>query len=176
VERVSAEGPHLYKKNGYYYLIIAEGGTGVTRSVTVFRSKNVFGPYESNPKNPIITHRHLGNNFPIACIGHADLVETQNGEWWAVLLGVRPYGNFDYNLGRETFLTPVTWEENWPVVNAGYGQVTFTGKAPQLKEYLFKPSPTLVEFDSKLLALSGISSVLREKIFGHSTRERVGFV
>jgi len=147
----SAEGPHIYKKDKYYYLIIAEGGTGVTHSATVFRSKNIYGPYESNKKNPIITHRHLGEDFPIACIGHADLVKTQNGEWWMVLLGARVYGDFDYNLGRETFLTPVTWEGGWPVVNAGYGQVTFTGKAPKLKEHLFEPKPSVVQFDTNTL-------------------------
>jgi alpha-N-arabinofuranosidase len=147
----NAEGSHLYKKDGYYFLMIAEGGTGANHAVTIFRSKNVYGPYEGNKKNPIITHRHLGRSFPIGCVGHADLVETPNGEWWMVLLGVRPYDSFDYNLGRETFMTPVTWEEGWPVVNPGYGQISFTGKAPRLKEYPFTTAPNLVEFNSNKL-------------------------
>jgi xylan 1,4-beta-xylosidase len=131
-EAQSAEAPHLYKKDGYYYLIIAEGGTGDNHSVTVFRSKDIMGPYESNRKNPILTHRNLGKSYPIACTGHADLVETQNGEWWMVLLGVRPYGGFHYNLGRETFITPVQWEEGWPVVNPGVGKVLFKQAGPDL--------------------------------------------
>jgi xylan 1,4-beta-xylosidase len=147
----SAEGPHLYKRNGNYYLMIAEGGTGSNHAVTIFRSKSIHGPFEGNKKNPIITHRHLGHDFPIGCVGHADLVETQNGEWWMVLLGVRPYGDFDYNLGRETFLSPVTWEESWPVVNPGFGQITFTGKVPQLKEFPIKKSASLTQFDDKKL-------------------------
>ncbi len=128
----NAEAPHIYKVNGWYYLIIAEGGTGENHAVTVFRSKNIRGPYEGNKRNPILTHRHLGQNVPIACTGHADLVETQRGEWWMVLLAVRPYGGFHYNLGRETFLTPVAWEDGWPVVNPGHGRVLEVDRVPDL--------------------------------------------
>ena len=129
---VVAESPHMYKKDGYYYIMIAEGGTGIDHAVNIFRSKNSLGPYEGNKKNPIITHRNLGKDYPIACTGHADLVETQNGEWWMVLLGVRTYGGFHYNLGRETFLTPVVWENDWPVVNPGIGKIQFEEKRPDL--------------------------------------------
>jgi xylan 1,4-beta-xylosidase len=137
----SAEAPHLYKKDGYYYLIIAEGGTGENHAVTVFRSKDIMGAYETNRKNPILTHRNLGKSYPIACTGHADLVETQNGEWWMVLLGVRPYGGFHYNLGRETFITPVQWEEGWPVVNQGQGKILFKQAGPNLPIYNVMASP-----------------------------------
>jgi len=147
----NAEGPHLYKRDGFYYLMIAEGGTGDNHAVSIFRSSNVRGPYEGNKKNPILTHRNLGRKFPIACTGHADLVQTQNGEWWMVLLAVRPYGDFDYNLGRETFLTPVVWEEGWPVVNPGVGHVTFSGEAPQLPEQPFAKPPLRADFDSTSL-------------------------
>ena len=147
----SAEGPHLYKRNGYYYLMIAEGGTGANHAVTIFRSKDISGPYEGNKKNPILTHRHLGRDFPIACTGHADLVETPAGEWWMVLLAVRPYGDFDYNLGRETFLTPVTWEDGWPIVNPGFGRVTFSGPAPRLKQQALDSPLSITSFDSKEL-------------------------
>ncbi len=84
---VWAEAPHIYKINGYYYLLIAEGGTAHHHSVTVVRSKNITGPYEVNRGNPILTHRHLGLDYPIVGTGHADLVETQNGEWWMVSTG-----------------------------------------------------------------------------------------
>lgn len=126
------EGPHLYKINGYYYLLIAEGGTAHEHAVTVARSKKVTGPYTGNPGNPILTHRHLGRNYPIANVGHADLVETANGEWWMVLLASRPYGGYYRNLGRETFLTPVHWENDWPLVSPGDGRLLFEYPRPNL--------------------------------------------
>lgn len=153
-EAQSAEAPHIYKRDGYYYLIIAEGGTGENHAVTVFRSKNIRGPYESNKKNPILTHRNLGKNYPIACTGHADIVDTQNGEWWMVLLSVRPYGGFHYNLGRETFLTPVGWEENWPVVNPGIGKVLFSQAGPNLPIFNIKNQQAVDDFNADTLAFA----------------------
>lgn len=119
------EGPHLYKKDGYYYILHAEGGTGSDHAVTVCRSRNIWGPYENNYKNPILTHRHLGKDYPIQYTGHGDLVETPSGEWYMVLLAVRPLEGFT-TLGRETFLSRVIWEEGWPVVNPGVGRLTET--------------------------------------------------
>lgn len=117
------EGPHLYKKDGWYYIMHAEGGTGPEHAVTVCRSKSVYGPYENNFCNPILTHRHLGQAYPIKYVGHADLVETVNGEWYIAMLAVRPLEGFT-TMGRETFLAKVTWENGWPVVNAGVGILT----------------------------------------------------
>lgn len=114
------EGPHLYKKNGYYYILHAEGGTGPHHAVTVCRSKNIWGPYENNFCNPILTHRHMGKDYKIQYVGHADLVETEQGDWYAVMLAVRPLEGYT-TMGRETFLAKVTWEEDWPVMNAGVG-------------------------------------------------------
>ena len=128
-----SEGPHLYKVGEYYYLMIAEGGTGFNHAITVARSKKLFGPYESNPRNPILTHRHLGRLYPIINTGHGDLIETQNGQWWMVLLGSRPYQGY-CNLGRETFLVPVSWEDGWPVVNPGKGIVEKEMEVPNLPE------------------------------------------
>ena len=84
------EGPHLYKKDDYYYIMIAEGGTSISHSVMIARSKSLLGPYEANPNNPILTHRHLGKNHPITCVGHGDLIEAHDGSWWMVHLGCRP--------------------------------------------------------------------------------------
>ena len=140
-----AEGPHIYKINGLYYLMIAEGGTAHEHSVTIARSAQITGPYEPNLRNPILTHRHLGLNFPIVGTGHADLVETQAGEWWLVCLAMRPYDGYFYNLGRETFLTPVQWEDGWPVVNPGVGHVELESPAPNLPEH---PWPGLPACDS----------------------------
>jgi xylan 1,4-beta-xylosidase len=131
------EGPHLYKRGDFYYLIVADGGTGHDHSVLVARSKTVDGVYELSVRNPILTHRHLGHSYPIVNIGHADLVETQNGEWWLACLGSRPYGGYFRNLGRETFLAPVIWEEDWPVVSPGTGKVEMEVDAPRLAPFLF---------------------------------------
>ncbi len=117
------EGPHLYKKGDYYYIMHAEGGTGPDHAVTVCRSKNLWGPYENNFCNPILTHRHLGKAYPIKYVGHADLIETPRGEWYMVMLAVRPKEGYT-TMGRETFLAKVTWENDWPVVNVGVGQLT----------------------------------------------------
>lgn len=114
------EGPHLYKYEGYYYLMIAEGGTGFDHAVTVARSRDIAGPYKGNPRNPIVTHRHLGHAYPVRNVGHGDLIQTSDGKWYMTCLASRPYDGYS-NLGRETFLAEVTWEDGWPVVNAGHG-------------------------------------------------------
>lgn len=117
------EGPHLYKKDGYYYILHAEGGTGPDHAVTVCRSKDIWGPYENNFCNPILTHRHLGWEYPVRYVGHADLIETPQGEWFMTMLAVRPKEGFT-TMGRETFLAKVVWENGWPVVNPGVGILT----------------------------------------------------
>ncbi|HLF02670.1 MAG TPA: glycoside hydrolase family 43 protein [Anaerolineales bacterium] len=150
---VWAESPHLYKVEGRYYLLTAEGGTAHHHAVTIARSEAITGPYVGNRGNPILTHRHLGLDYPIVGTGHADLVETQSGEWWMVLLAMRPYGGYFYNLGRETFLAPVRWEDGWPVVSPGTGRVEFTYPAPNLPEHRWPDAPTHDDFDAPSLAL-----------------------
>ncbi len=111
------EGPHIYKINGWYYLLIAEGGTELGHMVTIARSREIFGEYESCPHNPILTNR--GTGLPIKAVGHADIVEDMNGSWWAVCLMNRPTGYpFRHIMGRETSLVPVKWENGWPVMGA----------------------------------------------------------
>lgn len=114
------EGPHLYKKDGYYYVMTAEGGTGSEHSITIARSRDIFGTYLGNPSNPIITHRHLGKEYPIKNVGHGDLVKTEDGQWFIVMLASRTCEGH-CNLGRETFLAKVIWEDGWPVINPGKG-------------------------------------------------------
>jgi xylan 1,4-beta-xylosidase len=113
------EGPHLLQRNHYFYLIAAEGGTGFDHSVVVFRSKSIDGPYLPYENNPVLAQRHLAGDraFPVTSTGHADIVQTGDDEWQAVFLGCRPYEGDHYNTGRETFLVPVTWKEDWPVLN-----------------------------------------------------------
>ena len=112
------EGPHIYKRNGFYYLMAAEGGTSDQHSEVVFRSKTILGNYVSYVHNPILTQRTLDKNRknPITSTGHADIIEDKLGNWWGVFLGCRPYDNDNhFNTGRETFMVPVKWENNWPV-------------------------------------------------------------
>jgi alpha-N-arabinofuranosidase len=105
------EGPHIYKINGQYYLMAAEGGTGPDHSEVILRSDFPMGPYKAWDKNPILTQRGLDPNRmnPITCAGHADMVQTPKGDWWAVFLACRPIDGKFENLGRETFLMPVRW-------------------------------------------------------------------
>lgn len=116
------EGPHLYKKGEYYYLLIAEGGTEYSHSICVARSRRLTGPYEPCPNNPIFTHRHLGYCASIQNVGHGDMIETLSGKWYIVLLATRPIEGFA-PLGRETFLAEVAWEDDWPVINPGEGRI-----------------------------------------------------
>lgn len=111
------EAAHVYKKDGMYYLLFAHGGTGHNHAVAIMRSKNIRGPYELDPNSPILTHRDLSTTHPITTTGHADLVDTKNGEWWMVYLGKRPNDGEKFMLGRETFLSPVDWSGDWPIVN-----------------------------------------------------------
>ncbi|MEG3146669.1 glycoside hydrolase family 43 protein [Sphingomonas sp. RT2P30] len=114
------EGPHLYRKDGAYYLIAAEGGTGPDHSEVAFRAETVEGPYLPAPAtvNPILTQRDLpaDRRDPVSAAGHASLVELPDGRWWSVFLGTRPYAGDFYNIGRETFLLPVTWRGGWPII------------------------------------------------------------
>ena len=105
------EGPHLYRRGGWYYLMCAQGGTGSEHSEVVLRSHSPWGPYTPFVGNPILTQRDLpaGRADPVANAGHADLVEAPDGAWWAAFLASRPYERIHYNTGRETFLLPVEW-------------------------------------------------------------------
>ncbi|KAL2205341.1 putative xylosidase/arabinosidase [Sarocladium strictum] len=109
-----AESPHIYKRGDYYYLLIAEGGCFEQHMICIARSKELWGPYEPHPENPILTAFETDNY--VQHIGHADFVEDTRGEWWAVCLGVRKKDNC-YALGRETFLTSVSWADNWPILS-----------------------------------------------------------
>ncbi len=128
------EGPHLLKRNGWYYLICAEGGTSQDHSEVVFRSKSPLGPFESFENNPILAQRNLPahRTNPVTSTGHADFVETPDGSWWAVFLGCRPYQDDDYNTGRETFMLPVTWEHDWPIILKSGEPVPYVVPGPKL--------------------------------------------
>lgn len=111
------EGPHVFRRGDWWYLLIAEGGTERGHAVSVARSRSIDGPFEGNPANPVLSHR--STEHPVQSTGHADVVETADGDWAMVYLGVRPRGatpGFHVN-GRETFLAGVDWIDDWPVVD-----------------------------------------------------------
>jgi xylan 1,4-beta-xylosidase len=134
------EGPHILKrsdglkKDGWYYLVAAEGGTAEGHSQVVLRAKSVLGPYVPYAGNPILTQRGLPKDrpLPITSAGHADLVDTPDGKWWATFLAVRPYGDDLYNTGRETFLLPVEWKGGWPVILPAGATIPYVKAAPKL--------------------------------------------
>lgn len=119
------EAPHIYKREGYYYLITAEGGTGTGHAVTVARSKELLGSYEVDPLNPMLTSRN-NPELPLQCAGHGSLVETANGEWYMAHLCTRPLEGEYAILGRETALQQVYWDEE------GWLRLTSPGNTPQL--------------------------------------------
>lgn len=171
-----AEAPHLYRKDGYYYLLIAEGGTEYGHKAVIARSRSIYGPYESNPANPILTHsRASGISSPIQGTGHADLIQAHDGSWWTVFLGFRPQSYNHHLLGRETFLAPVSWnKEGWPTVN-GNGTVSLNMDCPTLPQTVF-PSPSVrndftdaeLGFEWNYLCIPHLEN--------HSLTERKGFL
>ena len=158
------EGPHIFRKDGYYYLTAAEGGTSVNHSQVVLRSKKLRGPYLPYADNPILTQRDMDPNRPnpIGSAGHAKLIQTQKGDWWATFLAVRPYEGDFYNIGRETFLLPVTWKDGWPIILPRGEKIPHVGKVPDLPA---QPRPALPmsgnftytdDFDGDRLAMQWI--------------------
>ena len=142
------EGPHIYKINGWYYLLCAEGGTSLEHSAVIFRAKSLKDPFVSYEGNPILTQRDLDENRvnPVTTTGHADLVQTKEGEWWAVFLGTRSYDKKYFNTGRETFLLPVTWKNEWPVILEKGKSVAYRLKAPAINKTTPNATPTTGNF------------------------------
>jgi len=165
------EGPHIYKKNGYYYLLTAEGGTSYDHCVSLARSTSIFGPYDVHPNNPVITSKNTPSNY-LQKTGHADLVETQNGEWYMVFLTSRPLTEQGRCItGRETGIEKVEWrEDNWLYLapntegnkegsiesnKEDKSQSEYANnvarqyvEAPALPEHAFQPIPERISFDS----------------------------
>lgn len=132
------EGPHLYKINGMYYIMSASGGTAKEHREIIGRSSSPYGPFERLP-HPILTHS--GTDNPIQYLGHADLIEDCNGDWWAVFLGVRLVGSKYTVLGRETFLAPVAWnEDGWPMIDNNEDIVGLDMKVPRVPGQSPKPA------------------------------------
>ncbi len=183
----SVEGPHIYYKDGWYYLMEAEGGTEYGHHEVILRSKDISGPYEKNPHNPILSHVSR-KRHPIQATGHADLIEAPDGKWWAVFLAIRVKPRpLLHHLGRETFLAPVEWKDGWPVIGdegkveleyeCGPGQkktrdysVSFgeeIGKYPYLKVRVPKDGCYSLDTAGKTLTLHGDDTI--SSPLGHPT-------
>ncbi|MDE6179012.1 MAG: glycoside hydrolase family 43 protein [Duncaniella sp.] len=138
------EGPHIYKIDGKYYLLAAEGGTNWVHSEVCYRADSVFGPYRRWSRNPMLTQRLLKPNrtHPVTSAGHADIVQTPEGDWYAVFLGCRPWNNGEDQLGRETYLMPVKWSaDGFPYITQCLDTVASKRNIPGLKT-VQKPGQT----------------------------------
>lgn len=175
---VWAEGPHMYRKDGRYYLMIAEGGTSYNHAMMIAVSDKIRGPYVPNDRNPILSSRHLSYDNWVHSTGHADLIELQDGRWYMVALGIRGDEQRGSNMGRETFLLPVAWEREpfewkkikyeWPVI------APETGRVERLNPIVFqgtsqKRNSTFIDyFDKPDLDLNwNFRRVPRKGIYSH---------
>ena len=160
---VWAEGPHMYKRDGRYYLLVAEGGTSFNHAVTVAISEDITGPYQSNPRNPVLTSRHLGYDFWVNSTGHADIVELADGRWYMVVLGIRGDEDRSSNMGRETHLVPMTWQREpfdwkeikylWPVAAPLTGRVERNTPLPFEDKGQVRRNEFVDDFDDDKLRL-----------------------
>lgn len=147
------EGPQLYQKDGYYYLLTAEGGTGSNHMVTMARSHSITGPYETDPDYPIMTTAH-DLNYPFQQAGHGSLVKTQSGEWYMAHLCTRPIpGTATMNpLGRETAIQRCEWtEDGWLRLAHGGKLPALETEAPELPICIFEELPEKDDFDGEML-------------------------
>ena len=160
---VWAEGPHMYKKDGRYYLMIAEGGTSFNHAVMVAVSDKITGPFTPNERNPILSSRHLSYDNWVHSTGHGDLIELSDGRWYIVALGIRGDEQNGSNMGRETFLAPVKWEREpfewkevkylWPVVAPKTGQIERFNEIPFKNTKQYQSLNFSDDFDQSDLSL-----------------------
>ncbi len=194
------EAPHIYHIDGVYYLMTACGGTQTNHGVHMARSSSLFGPYENCPRNPVITNRNLRlvNRLGVAVVGHGDLVQTPGGEWYMVLLGIRPYEhdiedydqflprkwirnpdrnrNAQFNLGREIFLVPIAWDfDGWPLADNDNGMVNLTERRPDLPPYRPPLQSRVDNFEDDTLDMVWCMRRPPKQPF-HSLTERPGYL
>ena len=144
------EGAHLYKINGWYYMMQAEGGSRYLHMETIGRSRSPWGPFEGSPYNPVLGQlRNWG--YPVCCAGHAELIEAHDGSWWMFFLATR-HGDYDSlcTIGRETFLLPVTWKDGWPTTDTSQlADLRVTASLPPSRP--FDPMPPRDDFSATVL-------------------------
>lgn len=194
------EAPHIYEIGGWYYLMAACGGTQTNHGVNIYRSRSLLGPYEPCPRNPVVTNRNirLNNSLGIAVVGHGDLVQTQKGEWYMVLLGIRPYERMvedydrylprkwirdpdrnrdaQFNLGREVFMVPVAWDyDGWPLADNENGMVNPIERRPDLPVYRPPFRSRVDNFESDELDMTWcMRRPIKERFY--SLTQRPGFL
>jgi xylan 1,4-beta-xylosidase len=144
------EGPHIYQRNDWYYLLTAEGGTEYGHAVSFARSRNITGPYELHPHNPIISARDFPD-APLQKTGHADLVSTQQGDWYAVYLAGRPLSQRGRcTLGRETVIEEVEWRaDDWLYLSSGNKTTRMQIQESKLTEHKFNNASLFDDFNSE---------------------------
>ena len=171
------EGPHIYKRNGYYYLITAEGGTVYKHAVTMARSKTLEGPYEVHPQNPILTS-YNNPNLELQRAGHSSLVDTQNGEWYlAHLCGRYIPSRGRCIMGRETALQKMIWStDGWLRLECGGNEPQFKVPAPDLKENKWENENVRDDFNSSKLDINFQFLRVRLDSDSYSLTERPGFL
>jgi len=164
------EGPHLFKKDGWYYICCAEGGTSTQHSQVILRSKSPTGPFVPWTRNPILTQRDLAGTVPqaVTCTGHSNLIDGPDGNWWAVFLACRPIKDGYQTTGRETFLLPMKWtDDGWPLILPPGERVPYTVAAPKVASASPAPVPLSGnftwrdEFDSGAARLAPLWLMLR---------------
>jgi xylan 1,4-beta-xylosidase len=151
----NTEAPHLYQRNGYYYLLLAEGGTEYGHAMTMLRSRTITGPYELHPQNPILTARNHPE-APLQKCGHGDLVQTQNGDWYTAFLVGRPLTERGRcTLGRETAMEQVEWrEDDWLYLKEGVATPRLEVPAPFISPSELSESSFHIEtFEQATLSL-----------------------
>lgn len=127
------EAPHIYKRDGIYYLMCAEGGTGDWHSEVIFTSDNPKGPYKPASNNPILSQRYLhpDRENKVDWAGHADIVEGPDSKYYGVFLAIRPNEKNRVNTGRETFILPVDWRGKYPIFENGLIPIEPKMKMPE---------------------------------------------
>ena len=158
-----AEGPHIYKIGEKYLLMIAEGGTEENHSISVHHGNSLTEPFISDIINPVLTHRHLGEDYPIQAAGHGDLIQTQNGDWWAVVLAKRMIQG--KSITRETFLCKVDLQNGTPIFNPGYGKILIEQPRPNLPWTPVPLTPERDDFQSDNMKLGWYCNRMPKKDF-----------
>ena len=171
----STEGPHLYKRHEYYYLVLAEGGTEYNHATTIMRSKSINGPYETHPDNPILTCKDEPG-YPLQKSGHASMVETQYGDWYLVFLIGRPLTERGRCvLGRETAIEELVWKDDWPYINSR-NKLPRLKIETKLKEFRFPKNPIREDFNSELMPIEFQSLRIPIHEEWASLKQRKGFL
>ena len=171
------EGPHLYKRNGYYYLLTAEGGTVLRHSVTMARSKKIDGPYQVDPENPVLTS-YFNPELKLQRAGHASLVDTQNGEWYMThLCGRHVPSRGRCTMGRETAIQKMKWtDDGWIRLEGGGNEPLVEVPAPKLPLHKWGQEPVRDDFNGTQLNIHFQSLRIKLEEDTLSLTEKPGFL